>query len=343
MRTFRPHPWFCLCALAGSLSAAAPSAAQPLPGGTAPAKDDALSDTARELFSKGAKAAEQQKWDQCRAALLAALSIKRHPQIAGNLAACEAKLGLYRDAAEHAAYFLSDIKPGTSTEKRMSGQAILNDAMGKIAAATISVSVKGAEVVIDGRSVGTAPLSGPVFLDPGKHTVEAKQEGYVTARVSLDAKAGTTPAVTLQLEKPEVEAPPPPPPPPPPVARLIWPLAVGAGVTVVLLAGGIGLTIAANGKMDDAISLGAQVRGRSVCYGKPAGAVASTCDDLRTAVADNAAFSNAAMASFIASGVVALGTAGFGFFTLRTKSTTEVQVAPTVGAGHGGIVLTGTW
>src|SRR5277367_3234909 len=90
--------------------------------------DDAMTDTARELFMKGAKAAEQQKWDQCRAAMLAAFAIKPHPQVAGNLAGCELKLKLYRDAAEHLAYFLRELKPDAPAERRVNGEAALREA-----------------------------------------------------------------------------------------------------------------------------------------------------------------------------------------------------------------------
>jgi hypothetical protein len=340
MRTSRSHSWLSLCAVAAALTAVAPSAAQPLPGGSAPAKEDALSDTARDLFAKGAKAAEQQKWDQCRAALLAALSIKRHPQIAGNLAACEAKLGLYRDAAEHAAYFLNDMKPGTSTERRMSGQSILNESMGKIAAVTVVASVEGADVLVDGRSVGASPLSGPVFLDPGQHSLEARQEGYVTARVALDAKAGTTPAVTLRLERPETGGTtlPPPLPPPPPTPRPLWPLVVGAGVTVALLASGTGLAVAANAyraegrdaqqKIDDSGKL---------CGG---GADPQLCTKLEDALGQTDSFRNLAIGAFVGAGVFAIATTVYGLLPpVKATVSQGCILVPMVGSNQAGVVF----
>src|SRR5262249_11215431 len=119
-----------------TMSLTASSAAQ-MPGGAAPSKDDALSDTARELFIKGAKASEQQKWDQCRAALLAAWGIKKQWQIAGNLAACELELGMFRDAAEHVAYFLREMPATAGADRRSAGESVQRAALAKIAAVTI--------------------------------------------------------------------------------------------------------------------------------------------------------------------------------------------------------------
>jgi hypothetical protein len=176
MRTRSILSW---CILAGVLAASGRASA-----------DDAMADTARELFMKGARAAEQQKWDQCRAALLAALAVKPHPQVAGNLGGCELKLKLYRDAAEHLAYSLRELKPDAPPERRVNGEAALREAQAKVEAIRLSVNVSGAEVRVDGRVVGRAPFLDPVFVEPGAHTIEALQDGFPAVRVTVEAKAG---------------------------------------------------------------------------------------------------------------------------------------------------------
>ncbi|MEO7330719.1 MAG: PEGA domain-containing protein [Minicystis sp.] len=145
------------------------------------------------------KAWEQQKWEQCRAALLAAWGIKKHPQVAGNLAACEAKLGLYRDAAEHVSYFLRELKAESPPERRALGEAVLKEARTKIATVTVKVDAAGAEVLVDGKSVGQAPLEGAVFLEPGHHTIEARRDLDPSVRKAVELVAGGTEEVSLQV------------------------------------------------------------------------------------------------------------------------------------------------
>ncbi len=257
MRTF-PSPLLTLCTLSAVLAVGTPGLAQLPAGPTGSSKDDALSDTARELFVKGVKAWEQQKWEQCRAALLAAWGIKKHPQVAGNLAACEAKLGLYRDAAEHVSYFLRELKADSPPERRALGEAVLKEARTKIATVTVKVDVAGAEVLVDGKSVGVAPLEGPVFLEAGHHTVEARRDLDPSVRKAVVLVAGGTEEVSIQVKPAVVVAPPVAstavvaPPPPEPAPRSLWPVVTGAGVAAVFLGGGIGFTVVSNGKAADA-------------------------------------------------------------------------------------------
>jgi hypothetical protein len=336
-RIMRPG---ALCAFLLTTSLAASSAAQ-TPGGTTPSKDDALSDTARELFLKGAKASEQQKWDQCRATLLAAWGIKKHPQIAGNLAACEVKLGFYRDAAEHIAYFLRET-PANATAERNAGQAVQRQALAKIAAVTIKVTIEGAAVTIDGQAVGASPLQEQVFVEPGRHTIEARREGYPTARASLDAQASSSPEVTLKLEQPVL--PPPPPPPPPPEKRSLVPAIVAGGVAVGAAAAGVGLFVASSGKKDAVLTLDATIykdHGRCVAPGP----IDPRCAEIEPNARSASAMHNAAVGMFVGAGVLAAGALVYLLWpaTKATKAGINIHAAPVVGAGHGGLIIGGAF
>jgi hypothetical protein len=315
-------------------------------GGPASA-EDAMTDTAKDLFLKGARAAEQQKWDQCRAALLAALAIKPHPQIAGNLAGCELKLKLYRDAAEHLTYFLRELKPDAPAERRANGEAALREARAKVESIRLAVNVAGAEVRVDGRVVGRAPLVDPLFVDPGSHTIEALQEGFPAARATVEATPGGDRALALELKKSE----PPPPPPPPPVKESWRPgvavLVTGGVLAAGGLAMGIGLTIAANAKRADADRLAAMLPpGGPVCTGVPAPSVATTCTALKDAAASRDALSKGAVAGYVIGGAFALATGGLGLWAAKPQKgertqTGSVRILPFAGAGGGGLVVMG--
>jgi hypothetical protein len=316
---------FSMCAIACLLSASSAASA-----------DDAMTDTARELFAKGFKAAEQHRWDQCRAALLAAFAIRPHPQVAGNLAACELKLGLHRDAAEHIAYFLRELKPDAPREKRMYAEAGMREAQAKIEAVQVTVNVNGAEVRLDGKVVGRSPLLDPVFVMPGPHTFDAIADGFPIASASIDAKAAGMRDLALVLKRAE------PPPPPvvvvPPEARPVWPAVVTGALAVGGLAVGAGLTVAANGKGTDVGMLGTQVGGRSACFAKAPG-----CDALRDAAASRDMLSSVGLWSFVAGGAFALTAAGLGMWAGMAPTKAAVHVVPLVGAGQAGVGMVGSW
>ena len=117
-------------------------------------EDEAMSQTARELFTQGSKAANQRSWDQCRAKLLAAWRIKTHAQIAGQLGHCEAELGLNRDAAEHLMYFLANTATTTSPERRRLAQELFSQARKKVVTLTVTTDVAGADVTLNSKAAG---------------------------------------------------------------------------------------------------------------------------------------------------------------------------------------------
>ena len=55
----------------------------------------------------------------------------------------------------------------------------------------------GAEVLVDGRVVGTLPVQ--VVVDAGRHDVSVRMEGYVQRRVYVEAADGTPLEVEIQL------------------------------------------------------------------------------------------------------------------------------------------------
>lgn len=318
------------CALTLLLSA--PCRAQPAPGiSTTP--DAAISETARDLFAKGVKAGQQQRWDQCRAAFLAAYGVKPHPQIAGNLATCELKLGMFRTAAEHVTVFLMQAQPEKiPAERKAAGEAVLREASAKVTTVQLRVDRDGAEVLLDGKPIGNAPLKSPVFLDPGAHAIEVRAEGYQTVRRELDARAGAAVDVDLKLTRPAAA------PLPAPEKRPIWPAIVGGSLAAGGMVLGAGLTAAANGKSRDADTTAASLP-LSSCAGTPSASYAAKCSALKDTLHSQSMLASGAVGGFVAGGVLALAAAGLGIWA---KSATP-RIAPVVGVRGGGVVIGGAW
>jgi hypothetical protein len=68
---------------------------------------------------------------------------------------------------------------------------------------TVTTNVPGATIAVDGDVVGTTPLAEPIAVDLGRHTFQARKEGYEPITMNLDVAGGVkmteTIALTLQV------------------------------------------------------------------------------------------------------------------------------------------------
>lgn len=314
---------------------------EPSPGGI---EDD--SRKADELFKQGKKAYGSGKLQEAHDAYLRAWELKRSHDIASNLANSEMQLGMKREAAEHLSYCVRNFPPTVDEAKRQSTVRRFEQARAEVGALLIRVNVRGAEVFVDGRSVGTAPLEAEIYAAPGERVIEARlaeHEPAVAKLVVVKAGAkGAAREVTLSLvpkAKGLVVLPPPEKlrPEGPKTALLV----AGGSLTGASLLAGAVLTIVANKKAGDAVS----TRDAIVKAG-PAAACTVTpsvnCQALQGAMTDQARLSNGAAWSFIAAGALGAGTLIYAVAAPRARAS-ALRVGPLVAAEGGGIVVWGEW
>jgi hypothetical protein len=309
-------------ALLALLAFAVPSGAQ-TPASAPLHKPDALSQTASDLFDRGVAASTKGQWDVCRASFLAAWNIKKRAEIAGNLAFCEAKLGMSRDAAEHAAYFLRTATKGTPSE-RTSAEHVLSEAQKKVAAVSVKVDPADAEVRIDDQFIGRGPFLDPFFLEPGKHTIEARRDGYETARASVEAKPGDAQDVPLACKS----------------AGHANPLVIGGAVLAGLsLGAGVVFAVVSSSKASSAnAALATLTPGPTACAAH--GSVCAAIDSDRGA---HDTFGDAAVGAFVGAAVLGAATAVYALAGGKPAEKQGVRVLPVVTGVQHGLAITGTW
>jgi PEGA domain len=290
---------------------------------------NALTAKAAALYDEGVVAYKTGQWAVARASFLAAWSLKQHWQIAGNLADCELTLGKYREAAAHASYYLRD----APADRKQRAQVLVDKAAAHIGTLVVRVDQPGAEVLVDGEAVGKSPLPDPVFVDPGHHTVQARLDARF-ATGQADVLAAGRKDVALVLQEPATT-------PAPVRAGPSLPVIVtGASVTGAGLVVGTILAVVAHGKASDANTQLATLGPGST---SPCAASASTCDTINGDRRARDALSDASMGTFIGAGAVALATLGYAIFTPKAKPAAGIRALPAVGAGRGGLVVSGAW
>ncbi|APR77386.1 Dihydrolipoamide acetyltransferase [Minicystis rosea] len=197
-------------------------AQQPAPA----APPDSVTQIARQRYTEGVKAYDAGRFEDARTAFLQAYALKRHPAVLLNLGQSEIRSGHIEDAGNHLQQFLREHTSATPDERAVAEKGIA-EAKRKAAIIVVNVDAAGADVSIDGTTIGKSPILDPVFIKPGKHTIFATINGK-SAAVGVDAKLGTASPAVLTLgvgpaappapvPAPPLPAPPVPPPAAPPV------------------------------------------------------------------------------------------------------------------------------
>ncbi len=320
----------------------------------ADAKDVAAENArADELFRRGKALVKEDRWEEARRAYLAGWQIKQGYDIAGNLGSVELELGLARDAAGHLAYCIKSF-PATGTAAQLAYiKGRFEEARQRVAALGIQVNVDGAEVYVDGRSIGRSPFPDDVYIEPGARTLEAKLAGFAPSKLEITADKGSWQSVALVLRAgagPRAQASSAPPsssPPDVPVPvedRSRAPFFVGGGVALAGIGAGVaGLVVShqAGIHADERFKQLEASGGAGACL---VAANKTPCDALDQAYRDRATFRTVGIAGFATAGVAAAAILTYALASggkSSPKATSAVQVDVAVGAGMNGLFVTG--
>ncbi|MCK6588841.1 MAG: PEGA domain-containing protein [Polyangiaceae bacterium] len=352
MKTLR----FVFSAVVVAFALAGESGAQAQPVQKSPASGSALDDKARELFRDGVKAAEASQWAKAHASFLAAWSLKEHYQIAGNLGTSEAKLGKWRDAATHLSYYLREA-PKEKVAERKSAEDLLAQARAKVGSITVRAEPAGAEVFVDGVSVGKAPLAGEVFVEPGAHGIEVKLEGYEPAKKNVSAGAGSAQSVEMRLAqvgpkesgKPLKEAAQGEASKPPPTGSVESRgpnkalIIAGAATSAALIGTGIVLAVVSNGKAGEADEKAASLRQATGRDDFCVNGQAAGCEELRGLVSAQESFANGAFWTLLLGGAAGAGTTIYALVGGKAEAKGALRFSPIATHTAGGLLVDGKW
>ncbi|HEY6727229.1 MAG TPA: PEGA domain-containing protein [Polyangiaceae bacterium] len=185
-------------ALRSSLVALALAAFSPcLVSSPALAQEDPTIEAARERFKEGVSYFDNKEFERARLAFVQAYALKPHPALLLNLAQSELRSGHEAEAATHFARYLREHAEATP-EQRQAAREGLDAAKQAVGVVTLTVDQSGADVLVDGASVGRSPLDDPLYLTPGEHTIVA-QKGNETARSTVMVAAGSSTSETLNI------------------------------------------------------------------------------------------------------------------------------------------------
>ncbi len=305
---------------------------------------------ADEYFRQGKAFVKEDRWEDARRAYLAGYKIKRGYDIAGNLGNVELELGLARDAAEHLAYCIKSF-PATGTASQLAYvKGRFEEARQKVSALSIQVNVDGAEVFVDGRSIGRSPFADDVYIEPGARTLEVKLTGFTHAKRSIQAVKGSWQSVALVLQSDARARAASPPQHSPPIVvveeRSRVPFYVGGGVALAGIGVGVVgvlLSQASAARADTQFEQLKASGGAGACLDA---ANESRCEALDQAYRDKAAFRTVSIVGFATAGAAAGGLLTYvllSFGKPRSAGSSALKIDVAAGPGLTGALLKGSF
>lgn len=185
-----------LCALCAQASKARAE-----PDATVPNSDDPR-EQARELMRSGNTRFRSGDLKGARELYQRAFRTAKSFDVACNLGRTEMELQLFRDAAEHLDYCVRFHILSSKPEMMLNEQEAreqLRSARSHVGSLWVSAEPSGAEIWVDSRLMGRAPLAAPLFVEPGPHEVRVTSPQFAESTTRVTAKAGSEQAVKVQL------------------------------------------------------------------------------------------------------------------------------------------------
>jgi len=161
---------------------------------------------AERLFRQGLAAADAGDYAAAATAFERSQLLLPHPGTLKNLATYEQEAGRLADARRSWQELLDRYGGEISASAQREARSRIAALDRLLARASIETSISDAALFVDGRAVGTSPLSEPVWIEPGRHTFEARREGFVDAREIAQTEADRVTAVRLVLAPRPVSA-----------------------------------------------------------------------------------------------------------------------------------------
>jgi hypothetical protein len=164
-----------------------------------PGEDDPRVVASRH-FRNGVELFEESAFEDALVEFREAYATFPNPVVLYNIGQTFLALRRYTEAGEVLREYLERMGANIAPARRHEVETQLEALRRRIGRIRFTVNIAGAEIVVDGRVVGTAPFADPVPVNIGSRRIIVRHEGYQPVEQSVSVAADQEVAVTVQLE-----------------------------------------------------------------------------------------------------------------------------------------------
>jgi hypothetical protein len=153
---------------------------------------------AKRHFAQGVALYNDGNYNAALAEFEAAYKLKKSPGVLYNIGLTQKALFRYNEAIASLTEY-QQLEKKLTPERKSEIKNLISEMQALLATVTFNVTPEGATILLDGRTLGQAPLK-PQGIAAGNHVIEATADGYKPGRKELIVSAGVPVTVNLALE-----------------------------------------------------------------------------------------------------------------------------------------------
>lgn len=157
-------------------------------------------EVARGHFSEGLKLYKDGDFDAALVQFERAYAVKPNVKVLYNIAQTYFQLRQYVEARDAMSRYLNEGGTDIEPERRAAVGSDLAELERRIAKVKISVNVRGASVFVDGKKVGTTPLSAPISVSEGQRTISVESPDRGARQRLIQVAGGEEQSLSLDFE-----------------------------------------------------------------------------------------------------------------------------------------------
>lgn len=156
-------------------------------------------------FERGVAAYTAREYRTALDAFQEAYRLAPHASVRLNIANCYDQLDRPVEALFHFEHYLTEAS-GLTAAQRREVQATIARLEARVGTITLAVTPDGATITIDGADTRRAPVSEPVRVVAGDHSVDITLDGYVAEHQTVHVDGGGNVRVAIRLRRAEAVA-----------------------------------------------------------------------------------------------------------------------------------------
>jgi hypothetical protein len=351
IRTLKVPALFVVAMAVAPSLVARPLSAQPLDQSTANAQ-----------YTRAIEAIDRKDYDEARRLLLDLWQKGKTYDVAASLGQCEFKLRNFAAAAHYMSFSIANAPPMEDPDVIERFKRGLAEAKAHVGTVHIKANPPPQRLTVDGAPFEVTAWPAEIFLNPGKHAIEAALGASVASRtLEIAAKGDYEIAFELATSKPRdasadtstTPQPPVAPLPPPPdrsTTRSLTPVWIGSAVAATGLVLGIAELARASNAKDEASALRAETSsaGGGTCLSPDTGDLRTKCANQRDAASRHDNALGWATGGFVIAGAAAAFTVGYLLWPNQPATTGEtarrkVSLTPAAGPRLIGLSVAGSF